>query len=217
MTSVAKQRGLDVVLDVKYPPTTSDWTPIASQVRAAHPDLVINDGTGIDPVNLLQAMKQLNYRPPMMFSLFPAPGPLLGLGATAEGLLSVSIFEPNRPTLAKMGPDVTNIVNDFKARATAAKVPYTVFETQAAASWNAWQILTDAVKGAGTTDQKAMCDYLHKSGADTTFSGHLTFDTKDHNFWPTTLAIKQIQNKDWVTVWPTDRAAAKLQGPAAGS
>ena len=183
-TTIAPQRGYNVVLNVHYPPTTTDWTSIATQIRDAKPDIVINNGLGVDTVNILTATKQLGYTPPMTFSLFPAPGPLLGLGATANGVLSVSIFEPNEATLAKMSPEATDIVNDFKTRATAAKLPYPVFETQAAASWNAWQILTDAVKGTGGTDQKAMCDYLHAKGADTVFSGHLTFDPKDHNFWP---------------------------------
>ncbi|HEX6471882.1 MAG TPA: amino acid ABC transporter substrate-binding protein [Streptosporangiaceae bacterium] len=214
MVSIAKQRGLNIVLEQKYLPTTANWAPVATRVRDAKPDLVINDGLGVDPVGLLQAMKQLKYQPPLMFSLFPAPGPLLGLGDTSDGLLSVTIFEPNQPTLAKLGPTATAIVNDFKTRATQAKLPYPVFETQAAASWNAWEILADGVKSAGNLDQKAICDALHAKGADTTFSGHLTFDPKDHNFWPTTLAIKQIQNHDWVTVWPADRAAAKLRSPA---
>jgi branched-chain amino acid transport system substrate-binding protein len=214
MVSIAEQRGLDVVLERRYPPTTTSWAPLATQVRDARPDLVINDGLGVDPVNLLQAMKQLNYRPPMMFSLFPAPGPLLGLGDTAEGLLSVTIFEPNKATLDRLGPTATGIVNDFKTRATQAKLPYTVFETQAAASWNAWEILVAGVKGAGRIDQKAICDSLHAKGADTTFSGRLTFDPKTNNFWPTTLAIKQIQNRDWVTVFPADRAAAELRSSA---
>ncbi|HEY7484238.1 MAG TPA: amino acid ABC transporter substrate-binding protein [Streptosporangiaceae bacterium] len=214
MVSIAKQRGLDLVLEAKYPPTTTSWAPLATRVRDAKPDLVINDGLGVDPVNLLNAMKQLKYQPPMMFSLFPAPGPPLALGDTSNGLLSVTIFEPNKPTLDKLGPTATTIVNDFKTRASQAKLPYTVFETQAAASWNAWEILVAGVKGAGKIDQKAMCDSLHAKGADTTFSGHLAFDPSVHNFWPTTLSIKQIQNRDWVTVWPTDRAAAKLQSPA---
>jgi len=183
-------------------------------VRDAKPDLVINDGLGVDAVGLLQAMTQLKYRPPTMFSLFPAPGPLLGLGDTAQGTLSVTIFEPNKATLAKLGPTASGVVDGFKTRATQAKLPYTVFETQAAASWNAWEILVAGVKSAGKLDQKAICDSLHASGADTTFSGHLAFDPKAHNFWPTTLAIKQIQDHDWVTVWPADRAAAKLRSPA---
>jgi len=214
MVSIAKQRGLNVVLEAKYPPTTTNWASLATRVRDAKPDLVVNDGLGVDPVGLLQAMKQLKYKPPMTFSLFPAPGPLLGLGDTAQGLLSVTIFEPNKPTLDKLGPTASTIVDEFKTRAAQAKLPYTVFETQAAASWNAWEILTSGVKAAGKLDQKAICDALHAKGADTTFSGHLTFDPKDHNFWPTTLSIKQIQDRDWVTVWPADRAAAKLRSSA---
>ncbi|HET9138287.1 amino acid ABC transporter substrate-binding protein [Actinophytocola sp.] len=211
--SIAKQRGLDVVAEIRYPPATTDWAPIAAQIRDAAPDLVVNNGLGVDPVNLLQAMAQLNYEPPLMFSLFPAPGPPLGLGATADGLLSVTMFEPNRSTVDKLGPDAAKIVEEYKNRAGAAKLPYTVFETQAAASWTAWEILTAAVKGSNGLDQKALCEQLHRSGADTTFNGHLTFDPNVNNFWPTTQAIKQIQNKDWVTVWPADRAAAALRGP----
>ena len=63
-------------------------------------------------------------------------------------------------------------------------------------------------------DQQAICDALHSNGADTTFSGHLTFDPADNNFWPTTLGLKQIQNGEWVMVWPQDRAAAAIKGPS---
>ena len=213
--TIAAQRGLEVVVNQHYAPTISDWSSIALAVRKAAPDLVISNGLGVDTVNALTAMKQLGYKPPMTFSLFPAPGPLLGLGADSAGVMSVSIFEPNPPIIAKVGGDAQAIVDDFKTRATAAKVAFPVFETQAAASWNAWQILTEAVKGAGKVDHKAMCDFLHSSGANTTFSGHLTFDPKANNFWPTTLGLKQIQNGEWVMVWPADRAAAQLQAPAA--
>lgn len=212
--TVAPQRGYQVVLEKRYPPNTSDWSSLAAQVRDAKPDLLFNSGIAVDPVNLLQAMAQLNYKPPMMFSLFPAPGPPLGLGPKAEGLMSVSIFEPNKATLDKLGAKAAQIVQDFEKRATDAKLPYTVFETQAAASWNAWDILVASVKGAGKIDHQAMCDFLHRSGAETTFSGKLTFDPKQNNFWPTTQTIKQIQSGDWVTVWPRDRAAGQLKGPA---
>jgi branched-chain amino acid transport system substrate-binding protein len=213
--SVAKERGLEVVAEIKYPPgAAANWAPLATQVRDAKPDLVINSGLGIDPVNLLQAMAQLNYSPPLMFSLFPAPGPLLKLGPTADRLLSVTIFEPSQAILAKLGPAATEIVNDFTNRATEAKLPYTAPETQAVASWNAWEILASGVKAAGSVDNKAICDALHKSGADTTFSGHLTFDPAQNNFWPpTTSGLKQIQDGNWVSVWPAERAVAPIKRP----
>src|ERR1044071_1669539 len=183
--SIAKDRGLEVVAEIKYPPGGANWASMATQVRDAKPDLVVNSGLGIDAVNLLQAMAQLNYSPALMFSLFPAPGPLLKLGPTAERFLSVTMFEPNQAILDKLGPAAKEIVDDFKKRATDAKLPYTAPETQAVASWNAWEILVAGVKAAGSVDHKAICDALHKGGADTTFSGHLTFDPAKNNFrWP---------------------------------
>ena len=68
------RRGYNVVLDLKYPPTTSDWGSIAAQVRAAQPDFVWNSGLALDPVNLIRAMEQLDYRPKQFFTLFPPPG-----------------------------------------------------------------------------------------------------------------------------------------------
>ncbi|HEX6577486.1 MAG TPA: ABC transporter substrate-binding protein [Jiangellaceae bacterium] len=211
--SIAQERGLDVVAEVRYPPTTSDWAPIAAQVRDANPDFVLNSGLGVDPVNIIQAMEQLGYRPPLMFSLFPAPGPLLGLGDAAQGLLSVSIFEANDAALEEAGPEATAIVEEYEARATAAGLPYTAFETQATASWNAWEILVGGAEGAGDVDHQGICDYLHENGADTTFSGHLEFDPEVNNFWPSTQGLKQIQGAEWVMVYPEDRAAAELQPP----
>ena len=212
MLSIAEERGYAVV-DIAYPPGTTDWAPIAAQIRDAEADLLVNNGLGVDPVGLLEAMAVLDYSPPLMFSLFPAPGPPLGLGDLAEGLLSVSLFEPNEGVLEQYDPEVSEIVGEFQSRAEAEGVPYTVFETQAAASWNAWDILVAGVEGAGSLDQQEICDALHESGADTTISGRLEFDPEVNNFWPSTQGLKQIQDGDWVTVWPTDAAAAELRGP----
>ena len=96
----------------------------------------------------------------------------------------------------------------------AAGLPYTVFETQATGSWTAWEILAEGVRGAGSLDNEEICNYLIENGANTTFHGHLTFNPEENNFWPTTQMLKQIQDGDWVVVWPPDRAAAELQGPA---
>jgi branched-chain amino acid transport system substrate-binding protein len=213
--SIAKERGLEVVAEIKYPPGAStNWAPLATQVRDAKPDLVINSGLGIDPVNLLQAMAHLDYAPPLVFSLFPAPGPLLKLGPTADRVLAATLFEPDQAIVDKLGPAAAELVSDFKRRATDAKLPYTSPETQAVASWNAWEILASGVKAAGSVDHKAICAALHKDGADTTFSGHLTFDPAKNNFWPpTTSGLTQIQDGKWVSVWPAERAVAPIKSP----
>ena len=213
MLSIAEERGYEVV-DLPYPPGTTDWAPIATQIRDEDPDLLVNNGLGVDPVGLIEAMQQLDYQPPMMFSLFPAPGPPLGLGELSDGLMSVSIFEPNEAVLDQYPPEVAEIVAEFSTRAEEEGVPYTVFETQAAASWNAWEILAQGVEAAGSVDQQAICDALHENGAETTFSGPLEFDPEVNNFWPSNEGLKQIQDGDWLMVWPAERAAAELRPPA---
>jgi branched-chain amino acid transport system substrate-binding protein len=213
MSGIAAEYDLEVVAELPYPPGNQEWSSIASQLRDAEPDVVINNGLGVDPVGIIEAMEQLDYQPPLFFSLFPAPGPLLGLGEPAEGTLSVSLFEPNEPLLEQYGDEVRSITDDFAQRATEAGLPYTAFETQATASWNTWEILTRGVEGAGSVDNQAVCDYLTENGVDTTFNGHLTFDPEVNNFWDSNVGIKQIQDGEWVMVWPEDRAAAEVVPP----
>jgi branched-chain amino acid transport system substrate-binding protein len=214
VANVAAQRGLEVVATIQYPPTTTDWAPIAAQIRDANPDFVFNSAIGIDTVNLIQAMEQLDYRPPMMFSLFPAPGPLLGVGEGAQGVMSVSLFEANEPLVAAAGEEVRAIVEEFEAAAGAEGLPYTTWETQATASWTAWEILVGGVTAANSLEHDAICESLKSGGATTTFLGQLAFDPASNNFWPPAQLLKQIQGDEWVAVWPADKAAGQLQGPA---
>jgi branched-chain amino acid transport system substrate-binding protein len=212
--SIAEERGLEVVLELPYPPGTTEWGSIAAEIQDANPDVVMNNGLGVDPVGLIEAMQQLDFQPPVMFSLFPAPGPPLGLGDAADGLLSVSIFEGTDAAVETAGEEVAAIVEEFEANAADADLPYTTFETQAAASWNAWEILVQGVEGAGDLDHEAICSYLGDNGADLTFAGHVDFPSEANNFWPSNQGIKQIQGGEWVMVWPDEVATADLQGPS---
>lgn len=212
--AVFPERGYEVVVDETYPPGNTEWGSIAVAIRNADPDFIMVNGLGIEANGLIDAMSQLDYSPRMIFALFPAPGAVLAMGPPAEGMLSVSMFEPNEPILAGLSADVREIIAEFEGRAAAAGLPYTVFETQAAASWNAWDILTQGVAGAGSLDHREICDYLLANGANLTFAGQVTFPREDNNFWPTNQVLKQVQDGDWVVVWPADKAAAPLRGPS---
>jgi branched-chain amino acid transport system substrate-binding protein len=211
--SEARKAGFDVVLDVKYPPVFSDWGSIAAQVRAANPDLVWNSGLALDPVNLIQAMQQLGYKPKQFFTLFPAPGPLLAMGSAANGVLSLSLFEPNGRVLRRMGKTAQRIVANFGTRAAAARLPYRVFDTQAAASWTAWEVLMQGVQGAKTLDQSRVCDYLLDNGIKSTFIGTMKFNQAQHNFPANVGALKQIQDGRWKVVYPVKKRDARLLAP----
>jgi branched-chain amino acid transport system substrate-binding protein len=212
-STILPDRGYDIVADVPYPIGNTEWGPIAVTLQDAEPDAVLVMGLGVEANGLIDAMEQLEYSPPMMFALFPAPGPLLGMGEAADGLLSVSMFEPNEPILAGLDPDLREITEEFSARVADAGLPYSAFETQAAASWNAWSLLVEGVEGSGSLDHQEICDYLHENGANLPFAGQVEFDPDQNNFWPSNQVIKQIQDGDWVVVFPEDRAAAELRGP----
>ena len=210
---VARERGIEVALDVSYAPDTTDWGPIAARVRDADPDFLWISGLALDSTNLIEAMKQLRYDPPQMFDLFPAPGPLLGAGKDADGMLAVSLFEPNKAALDRLGEEATEISESFTAAAEEAGLSYPVFETQAAASWTAWEMLAQGVEGAGSLEQQEVCDHLAENGADTTFFGHIDFDAEGNNFYPNQGGLKQIQEGEWVTVWPADKASVEYVAP----
>jgi branched-chain amino acid transport system substrate-binding protein len=210
----ARKQGYNVVLDLKYPPTTSDWGSIAAQVRAAQPDFVWNSGLALDPVNLIRAMEQLNYRPKQFFTLFPTPGPLLALGSAADGVLSVTLFEPNGKLLKKLGRKAQNIVRQFAQAAAANGLGYRVFDSQATASWTAWEVLAAGVRGARSLDNERVCNYLKGNTVDTTFVGKLRFNPAKNNFSKPRNLVKQIQKGRWKVVWPPALRVTKLQEPA---
>jgi branched-chain amino acid transport system substrate-binding protein len=208
----ARKAGFNVVADIRYPPTVSDWGSIATQVRAANPDFVWNNGIAVDPVNLINAMEQLNYKPRNFFTLFPAPGPLLALGNKANGVMSVTLFEPNGKLLKKMGKKAQQIVRLFGESAASNRLNYRVFDSQATASWTAWEVLMAGVRGARSLNHSAICNNLRQNGVNTTFIGKLRFNPALNNFSHPRNLIKQIQNRRWVVVWPPALRVTKLTG-----
>ena len=199
---IAEDRGYEVVLDLTFPLGTSDWAPIAAQVRDADPDFLFMGAIGVDGPNLISAMDSIDYRPDNMFFQWPAPGPLLG--ADADGAMSVTAFEPHPPFTDD--PEDAEIAEAFAEAAAEAGLPYTAFETQASASWASWQILVAGVEGAGTVDNAAACDYLVNNEIETVF-GSVDFDPDQLNYYGDISYVKQIQDGDWFVVYPEDAAA----------
>ena len=207
---MAEEHGYEVVLVEEFPTGTADFGPIAAAVRDADPDFVWVGAIGVDGPNLIEAMEALDYRPPGMFFMWPAPGPLLNVGEAADGSLSVTLFEEHEPFLSLPQADV--MVDLFSERAEEAGLPYTLTETQSAASWAAWQILVAGVEGSGSLDQEEIGNWLIENGV-STVQGDLEFRPDENNYGEDLDKIKQIQNGEWVVVWPPEFAAegAELQ------
>src|SRR6185437_4933598 len=72
----AKKFGVKIIYDQKYPPRTTDYTPIVRAVQAANPDIVIVCSYPLGSVGIVQAVRELNYKPKIF------GGALVGLQAT---------------------------------------------------------------------------------------------------------------------------------------
>src|SRR5207244_10828573 len=62
---IAKKRGLSEVLYLEWEFGNREFGPVASRVKDAKPDLVFVGATGLDAVMMLEAMKKIDYKPPM--------------------------------------------------------------------------------------------------------------------------------------------------------
>jgi branched-chain amino acid transport system substrate-binding protein len=206
---VLKKRGLTEVLFLEWDFGNRDFGPIANRVKDAKPDFVWVGAIGLDGNLLLDAMKKIDYAPPQHFYLYPAPGPLVSL-PEAKNALTVTNFEEQPPFTSNHG--AAEFVKIYRERATKLGFPDPSVETQAAASYTAWQILEAGVTGTKSLDDKAIGAWLKANKVDT-IQGKLRFNGFN-NFGDDLMRIKQVQNGHWLVVWPKDVAnGARLMAP----
>jgi branched-chain amino acid transport system substrate-binding protein len=201
---VAEEMGLDVVLDLSFDIGTTDFSGIAQRVAEADADLLYVGGLGVDGPNLLASLAQLDYKPRNQFHQWPAPGPMLAAGELAEGATSVTIFEPFEPYLSNEGAAELN--ERFTRGAEEAGFEYTTPETQAGASWAAWQVLQAGVEGCQCLDHDEIADYLLNNTIPTV-QGDFDYRADEQNYGDDIQTIKQIQDGEWYVVWPEEGAS----------
>jgi ABC-type branched-subunit amino acid transport system substrate-binding protein len=213
---VAKKRGLAEVLYLEFEFGNRDFGPIAGRIKDAKPDLVFVGALGLDGVLLLDAMKKIDYQPPMHFYTFPAPGPMVKLPEAANAL-ALTTFEEHPPFTddARAG----QFIQAFRERAAKAALPSTSVDLLASIAYASWQVLEAAVNGAKSFDDKALAQWLRKNQVDT-IMGRLSWEGSpdgppNYVMGKDIYKVKQLQDGKWLVVWPKPFAApgAKLIGP----
>jgi branched-chain amino acid transport system substrate-binding protein len=199
-----KKRGLQEVLHLEYEFGTRDYGAIASRVKEANPDFLWGGTNGIDPVLMLEAMKRIDYRPPMQAHLFPAPGPMLKL-PEAQGALALTNFEAHPPFTDD--PAIAQFVKTYAERSKEAGISYNSVDLQSAIAYAAWQVLEAAVTATKGTDDKAIAAWLKKSEVKTIFGPLRWNGPQNYVEGSDQYKVKQLQQGRWVVVWPTQFAA----------
>jgi branched-chain amino acid transport system substrate-binding protein len=204
---IAKKRGLNEVLFLEWEFGNRDFGPIAARVKDANPDFLWVGAIGLEGNQLLEALKKIDYAPQEHFYMYPAPAPMTK-APEAKNALAATIFEEHPPFTNN--PKAAEFVKLYNERAAKAGLPDTSVETQAAASYTAWQLLEAAVTATNSLDDKAIAQWIRTNRVDT-IQGKLRFDGPS-NYGDDLMRVKQVQNGRWVVVWPPEVAApgAKL-------
>ncbi len=212
--------GLELVVTVDY---TSNATDLSAQVLAlkqADPDAILCDSYIGDATLFIQTLKEQNYSPKMIVAKangFTDPSFITNLGSIANGVASVVEFNP----------DLVNgveINEEFKAEFGVD------MNGHSAESYTVVWLFKAAIEAAGSTDGAAVKDALANLEINGEFPGgrkivlpydKIKFENYDLAGEPhyrdntsASVAIAQIQDGEWKTVWPFDFADTKIAYPA---
>ena len=208
----AKKRGIKEVLYLEWDFGNRDFGPIAARIKEAKADFVWAGSLGIEPNMLIDAMKKIDYTPPLQFYMFPSPGPMAKL-PDAKNALALTVFEEHAPFLNNAV--AANFVKTFHERGAKANLADTSVELMASVQFATWQVLEAAVNGAKSLDDKTIAAWLKKNKVNTII-GEVRWDGQNNFMQGTDLyRVKQLQNGKWNVVWPREMAApgARLLTP----
>jgi branched-chain amino acid transport system substrate-binding protein len=154
-----KAAGLKIVYDRRYPPATTDFTPIVRAIQATNPDIVAIFSYPPDSVGMVRAVNELGFKPKMI------GGGMVGLQATAikmqlgpllNGFVNYDFWLP----IEKMNfPGVAEFMKRYQARASAEGVDPLGYYI---APWGyaQLQVLEQAVAATKSLDDDKLADYI---------------------------------------------------------
>jgi branched-chain amino acid transport system substrate-binding protein len=207
----AKAAGIKVGAQIPYNANSSDVSAQVLQLKTLAPDAVIFISYTADTILYFRTMKNLDYLPPIIIgddAGFSDPTFIPNVGDLAQGAINRSAFDIGKP-----GSNSYIINQMFKAK-------YGRELDDTSARWmQGFLVLADAINRAGSTEPAAIQAALKATDLkpEQLMIGYrgVKFDETGQNTLSATFLI-QLQGKDYVSVWPENRATAKLQWPMQG-
>ncbi len=158
----AAPAGLKIVYDKRYPPTTTDFTPIVRAIGATNPDIVVICSYPPDSVGMVRAVNEVGLKPKMigagMVGL-QATSIKTQLGPLLNGFVNYDFWLP----IEKMNfPGVAEFMTKYQARAPAEGVDPLGYYI---APWGyaQLQVLQQAVEATKSLDDDWLADYIRKA------------------------------------------------------
>jgi branched-chain amino acid transport system substrate-binding protein len=157
----AKKHNLKIVYDRKYPPSTTDFTPIVRALQAANADIVVICSYPLSSVGIVNTVNELNYKPKMI------GGAMVGLqatvfkqrlGAKLNGIVNYETWVPSE----KLMKPAAEFFKVYQSKAGAEGVDPLGYYL---GGWGYAYLsaLGQAIDGAKSIEDDKIADYFRKN------------------------------------------------------
>jgi branched-chain amino acid transport system substrate-binding protein len=206
------EAGLKVLDHIRFNPDTTDFTPIFNKIENEHPDVIT---TGISHVGVQPTVQWHDQQVPIPMAGQSSQATTSSFwkdtNGDAEGVITATAASPG----VAITPNTIPFVEEYSKKygVSPAYCGYTAYDEV--------HIFADAIKRAGSTDPDKIVAAMETTDYVGTI-GTYKFYGKDDQY---THAIEygpglisgvfiQWQQGKQVTVWPTDKANAKIVFPS---
>src|SRR6266851_2911975 len=159
---VIKRLGLKLVYDKTYPPNTADYTPVVRAMAATNPDIFLACSYPADTVGLIRASHEVGFKPKIY------GGGMVGLQATAIKtqlgplLNGIVVYDFWLPWAGFASDEGRDFVKRYQTKSAAAGVDLLGYYLPPF-GYALMQVVEQAVKGAGGTDDAKLAEFTRKN------------------------------------------------------
>ncbi|MGI8424888.1 MAG: amino acid ABC transporter substrate-binding protein [Chloroflexota bacterium] len=202
-TAYARQKGMQIVFQEKYPQKATDVSSMLTKVKAAAPDVLVGGSYEPDSMLITRQMKDLDVNVKMLAFSVGAANPDFygGLTTLADYVFGPSMWEPDLKT-----PGNKEFLEAYKKK--WSRDP----DYHSATGYAGGQILEAAVKKANSLDKEKLRDALSTLETTTILPGKYKVDDTGAQTGHIPVTI-QWQGKDKLIVSPDNVATGKAKLP----
>lgn len=190
-----KKAGFDIVYDKSYPLGTQDLSPVIKGAKDSSPDAFIAWSYPPDTFGLTEQARIQGLNTKVFYTAVATAFPAFGgkFGKAAEGILGAGGINPDTPEM-KAYIEAHKKVTGKAPDSWASPVVYATY-----------QILEQAIEAVGSTDRKAVTEYIRNNTFETVIGPVDYKNQNNESFW----TIGQWQDGTYYGVGSTGRKGAK--------
>lgn len=199
LTTIFKEKGFNVALDVAYASNATDVQSQVLQLKEKKPDVVLMISYTSDAILFAKTMQAQDYKPPMLLADdagYSDPSFLKAVGKISQGAFnrsSWSVGPPGSPTA---------IIADMYKKKSGDEMD----DTAAARQMQGFFVLIEAIDRAGSTEPAKIQAALKATDLrpEQLMIGYrgVKFDGKGQNMGAAGVIIQLQDGENYVAVWP---------------